>query len=352
MTYRVFGSAGSPYSIKVRSYFRYKNIDHVWLVRNSPALTEEFNKHAKLPIVPLVIFPDGASMQDSTPIIQRLEALFPAQSIQPTDPALRFLSELLEEFADEWGNKWMMHLRWYSASSGPSAESYSRKIAAEIMSGARSGGLGLRDNIAKAAASFRERMLDRGFTVGSNQKTAPIIEQSYLDTIMLLDAHLARRSFIFGRQPTLADFGLAGQLYQCFTDIDAGELMRVHAPHTALWCEAMINPQAVGAGGFESWESLEETLLPLLQSQLPLFLRWSDANAKAVAAGHKEMSVALGDGREWQQSVGGPQRYHAKSLKEIRRKLSLLPEGTGIAKILSRCDCLELLRGGGEQSKL
>ena len=27
-------------------------------------------------------------------------------------PSLRFVSILLEEFGDEWGNKWMFHLRW------------------------------------------------------------------------------------------------------------------------------------------------------------------------------------------------------------------------------------------------
>ena len=31
--YRIFGSELSPYSVKVRSYFRYKRIPHEWIVR-------------------------------------------------------------------------------------------------------------------------------------------------------------------------------------------------------------------------------------------------------------------------------------------------------------------------------
>ena len=30
-SYRIFGVELSPYSIKVRSYFRYKNIPHMWI---------------------------------------------------------------------------------------------------------------------------------------------------------------------------------------------------------------------------------------------------------------------------------------------------------------------------------
>ena len=33
-TYQIFGAEMSPYSVKVRSYFRYKNIPHQWLQRS------------------------------------------------------------------------------------------------------------------------------------------------------------------------------------------------------------------------------------------------------------------------------------------------------------------------------
>ena len=109
--YRIFGSELSPYSVKVRGWFRYKGIAHDWLTR-TPENRAEYDAHARLPLVPLVITPEGAGIQDSTPIMERFEAAFPEPATQPVDPMLAFLSALLEEYGDEWGNKHMFHYRW------------------------------------------------------------------------------------------------------------------------------------------------------------------------------------------------------------------------------------------------
>jgi len=109
--YRIFGAEMSPYSVKVRAYARFKGLPHKWLNRGGENAAD-YAKYAKIQIVPLVVTPEGEGIQDSTPIIERLEAQFPSPSIHPDDKALRFLSDLLEELADEWGNKWMFHYRW------------------------------------------------------------------------------------------------------------------------------------------------------------------------------------------------------------------------------------------------
>ena len=61
---RLFGSELSPYSVKVRSYLRFKRLPHDWVVRDSSTLAE-FQRHARLPLIPLVLAPDGTAMQDS-----------------------------------------------------------------------------------------------------------------------------------------------------------------------------------------------------------------------------------------------------------------------------------------------
>jgi hypothetical protein len=70
-TYRIFGSEMSPYSVKVRFWFRYKDIPHEWLLRNGETRAE-YEQFAKLPIVPLVVTPDSQGLQD-TPLIETLE---------------------------------------------------------------------------------------------------------------------------------------------------------------------------------------------------------------------------------------------------------------------------------------
>ena len=42
--HRVFGAENSPFSVKVRSYFRYKGIPHEWIVRDTSSM-EEYKKY-------------------------------------------------------------------------------------------------------------------------------------------------------------------------------------------------------------------------------------------------------------------------------------------------------------------
>jgi len=109
--YRIYGAELSPYSVKVRSYFRFKQLPHQWIIRSSKTM-DEFAKFAKLPIIPLLVTPQLEGAQDSTLVIEQLEALHPQDSIYPEDTTVNFVSSLLEEFGDEWGNKWMFHMRW------------------------------------------------------------------------------------------------------------------------------------------------------------------------------------------------------------------------------------------------
>ena len=105
----IFGSEYSPFSVKVRSYFRYKNIPHEWRPRNRDNQAE-FQKLAKLPLIPLVLSPDGTVQQDSTPIIEAFEEKFPDPALQPPSETLSFLSLLIEDYADEWLWRPAMHV--------------------------------------------------------------------------------------------------------------------------------------------------------------------------------------------------------------------------------------------------
>jgi glutathione S-transferase len=327
--YRIFGAEVSPYSVKVRSYFRYKGIPHEWIVRG-PASQAEYQKYAKLPIIPVVATPEDEGLQDSTPILDELEKRFPEPSIHPSDPTTAFLSALLEEFGDEWGNKWMFHYRWAREADQRSAGERIAKVMMPEVEG---------EQLAAVTDNIVQRMVGRVWFVGSNEQTAPQIEHSYQEAVAQLEAHLAERRYLFGARPAFADFGLWGQLYNCWTDPTAGGILVDRAPHVVAWVERMLEPKA--EGDFESWESLEATLMPLLKGQLGgRFLPWSDANARALAEGREEFSVELA-GQTFTQK---PQKYHAKSLKALRARYTAVTDKSALDPILKRADCLDWLR--------
>ena len=326
--FRIFGSELSPYSVKVRSYCRYKGLPHEWIPR-SPAVQAEFQKYAKLPLVPLVVTPDGVGIQDSTPIIEQLETRHPEPSIVPADPTLAFLSALLEEYGDEWGNKWMFHYRWFYQ---PDAWATAERIALQMM-GAR-GPLA----VAEARTAVAERMTGRLGFVGSSDATRPTIEASFRQVLALLEAHLAKRPYLLGGRPAMADLGLWGQLYEAATDPTPGALMRASSPNVMAWVQRMVSPAADGP--FEAWDALAPTLLPVLEKEVGgLFLPWSAANEAAISRDDKSFETTLG-GARWSQT---PQKYHARSLAEVRRKYKAAAAAPGLAAILEQTGCLRYL---------
>ena len=291
----------------------------------------EYKKYAKLPIVPAVATPEDEGLQDSTPIIETMEARVPEPSIHPDDATLRFLSELIEEFSDEWANKWMFHYRW---AREVDQRSTAERIAAGNMPDASE------EEREELAEKVLDRMAGRGWVIGSNEKTAPLIEDSFKGGIQLVEQHLSSRSYLFGERPSLADFGLWGQIYQASMDPTAGEILSSGYDATRRWIEKMLDPKVEGE--FETWSSLEPTLAPILEKQVRPFLLWSAANAAALESGAEEFTVDL-DGRSWTQTVGGPQKYHAKSLREIRRKYGEQSSNPELRGILETAGCLEML---------
>jgi glutathione S-transferase len=324
--YRIFGNELSPYSVKVRSYFRYKNIPHEWIIRD-PSNQAEFQQYAKLPLIPLVVTPDGHGIQDSTPIIEHFETLYPQPSIHPPDPVLAFVSALIEEYGDEWGNKPMFHYRWFYE---PDQESSAERLARSMMPGVE---------LASATAMIKGRMIPRLKFVGSSPETKEQIETSFKRQVAILDKHLAGRAYLFGDRPAFGDFGLYSQLYQCSTDPTPGAILRASAPNVLAWIQRMLAPS--NDGPFEPWDALETTLMPLLKDEIAgIFFPWTQANAQALAAGQKEFSMTLG-GKPYSQET---QKYHAKSFAALRARYAAVVDKSALDRILKEAGCYAWLQ--------
>ena len=327
--YRIIGAEMSPYSVKIRSYFRYKAIPHQWLLRNA-ASQAEYDKYARMPIIPLVITPEGTGIQDSTPVIDAIEKLHPEPSIHPDDTVANFISALTEEFGDEWGNKGMFHYRW--------ARDVDQRASAGRIARMR-GPAASEEKHEAFAAQVRVRMVDRVWFVGSSELTAPQIENGFVEMLGLLDSHLATRPYLFGGRPGFGDFGLWGQFYELWTDPTAGALIEGNTPHVLDWVHRMLWPRAEGA--FESWNALAPTLMPILVRQVgKQFWPWTLANETALKEAKEEFSVTLGD-KVWTQK---PQKYHARSLGMLRAKYAGVADKSSLDMVLAAAGCLAGLR--------
>jgi glutathione S-transferase len=328
--YRIIGAEMSPYSVKVRSYFRYKAIPHQWILRNA-ASQAEYEKLARMPIIPLVVTPEGTGIQDSTPIIDQMEKLYPEPSIDPDDGIANFISALIEEFGDEWGNKWMFHYRWARDVDQISSAGRIARMRGPDAS---------EEKHAAFAGQIRARMVERVWFVGSNAVTAPQIEAGFLDMLGLLNNHLEGRPYLFGGRPALGDFGLWGQIYEMWTDPTAGAIIGGGAPHVLDWVHRMLWPKAESK--FETWSALEPTLMPILTKQVGTqFMPWTCANEKALLEKQEEFNVTLGD-KIWTQK---PQKYHARSLGMLRAKYAGVADKAALDPVLEAAGCLAGLRG-------
>mgnify|MGYP002776883678 CR=1 FL=1 len=255
-----------------------------------------------------------------------LELDYPQNPIHPGDVLTSFISALIEEFGDEWGNKWMFHYRWardldQRASSGRIARMLAPK-ADEVSFG-------------KMAEKIRARMVERLSYVGSDEVNGPQIEQGFVETLGLLERHLATRPYLFGGRPSYGDFGLWGQFYELWTDPTAGALIEGSAPHVLAWIQRMLWPRAEGE--FELWPELSLTLMPILIGQVgALFMPWTIANETALLENRSAFSVELG-GSVWTQE---PRKYHARSLAMLRGKYAFLHDHSRLDVVLEEIGCL------------
>jgi hypothetical protein len=112
------------------------------------------------------------------------------------------------------------------------------------------------------------------------------------------------------------------------------QLIDARHPATRAWIERMLHPKV--EGGWHAWSAIRPGVERLLQAEVAgLFLPWSAANAAALESGAAEVSVGL-EGTPFTQQ---PQKYHARSLAEIRRKYAAAKDTPGLDDILSSTGC-------------
>jgi glutathione S-transferase len=329
--YTIYGGLGSPYSMKMRAILRYRRLPYIW--RQMEMGDDRVFKHVKAPVIPVIQYPDGSWHNDSTPMLFELERLHHERSIVPADPAQAFLAYLLEDFADEWGTKAMFHYRWYRARD--------QKQMSEWLAFDRLKGKG-RKMVLDAAEMFRARQVGRMALVGCTPENAPLIEETARAILALFEAHVMEENYLFGTQPSLADFGWFGQLSQLAVDPTPSDLMRGEFPFTFRWLMNLDDASGVDGAWREPHAALPPAVTGLLKLAGDIYFPFLSANAEAIAKGAETFSVTL-LGKPYSQ---GAFKYQVKCLAALRAAYAKL-DAVAKAKlepVLAASGCLAPLQ--------
>ena len=337
---RLIGATPSPYTQKMVALLRYRHIPYSITWGDPGTILDAMGiEKPKLAFLPTFLFPDAQgsleAVCDSTPIIRRLESLYPGRSVLPSDPALGFIDYLIEDFADEWATKYMFHYRWHPEEDADNAGSL-LPLGMDVSMPT--------EMHEQVKGLVTERQVGRLYVVGSNDTTAPVIDASYRRFLAAMEKHLANQHFMLGNRPGAGDFALYGQLTQ-LVGFDPTPRAIAHevSLRTVAWVDHMDDQSGIDPLDSD-WMELDEapdSLRGLLQEIGRVYAPAQLANARAVEAGEKTWETEI-EGATWTQQTFP---YQAKCLKwtneryqalsdSDRQRVDAVLEGTGCDTML------------------
>lgn len=337
--FHLYGGPGSPYSHKMRALLRYRRIPHTWQVpqggfggggtlgsdRQGGSPLAEAGKR----VVPVLRYPSGEYKADSTPIIYDLESRFSDRSVIPPDPGIAFLAHLIEDMADEYMPIPMFYFRWTD-----DAEWCARRQMIGW-----SGALG-DEQLETLAKNFLERQQNQ---LGARaQMPRESVMANYLRIIDAIEAQLKRSFFLFGSRPSLAEFGLYGQLSQYVVDPVVSNVMKDRAVRTFEWEHFLEDMSGIDGQWWAVGDCLTKELAGLIESLASNYFMM--AKMLQETAGMDDLEGA----------VNG-MKYRVKCYLALKQELSSLDDADrqSIRPILEASGCWEPLQfRPGEQDKV
>jgi hypothetical protein len=221
---------------------------------------------------------------------------------------------LLEDYADEWLWRPAMHYRWSFVQDRQYA---SGAIVDEVLPHIPA------PRLLKRFVVTRRQL--GGFVRGDGvtRATRGHVEQSYWTALDRLEAIFARRRFVLGDRPTIADFGFMGPMLRHFgQDPTPQEIMRTRAPGVYAWVARMWNTRASGAAP-ALLSTIDAPLLALLREACETHLVQLRENAVAYGRGLGRYDQVI-QGCAYEQVPSS--RYRVWCLEELRREWSALDE--------------------------
>ena len=234
-TFILWGTAHSLYTGKLRSYLRKKGLAFVERNPSDPEFGKRIVPTVRHMVVPVLETPQGEVLQDTTAIIECLEARHPEPAMVPPGAVQAVVAHLLDGFGCEALLPVAMHYRWsYRAEQeGFLAAEFGRAVYAGP------------DRALQRQAGAQMMQYFSSFlpTLGIHPETVPVFEAACLEFLDALDVHLQQWPYLLGGRPSIADFGLMAPLYAHLgRDPVPASLMKNRAPNVYRWTERMNSP--------------------------------------------------------------------------------------------------------------
>ena len=337
----IVGNPASPYTRKMLALMRYRRIPYAVEWGDPRALIKKMGLEEPKPILlPVLVFNiDGKNraITDSTPIIRHLENEFSLRRVIPSDPKLNFLNYVLEDFGDEWVTKYMFHYRWHFEDD--------IEKAGTVLPLMHDVSLENKSHL-EFKKYFSELQTSRLWVVGSNNKTAPIIEESYKRFLNQLETCLSINPFLFGKRPSSSDYAIYGQLTQLIGfDPTSSAIAHNISPRAISWIDQMEDLSGLNVHE-EDWitfEQAERNLSNIFEEIGKVYVPALLANSNAINQNEKTWTANI-DGAEWNQKSFP---YQAKCLQWINNEFEVLgnDDQEDILNFLRNTGCSDLILG-------
>jgi glutathione S-transferase len=286
LPFRVLPGGGSTFE-----RLRYDLRRRLVASRVLPLTWPEMTADDEFPLVPWLFGPAGENLYDSTAIAGWLDRRTDAaRHFVPHDPAARFVANLVDDYADEFGLYLVHHNRWKVSAMDNDA---SDRLVAEFrppwpLSALMRRWWRRRQTrrlpylFSVAPKGFRiEAMPDDGQPPSREgfPPTHAFLEDGFARLLAALEALLGERPYVLGDRLTLADAGLYGQLAMNLTDPSADRWMRDAAPRVHAWLVRLHrgDTAAAGAAGLR----IDDALRPLLAEVARVFVPLMRQNHRA-----------------------------------------------------------------------
>jgi glutathione S-transferase len=267
MLHRLYGWKVSYFTAKLGCYLNYKQIPYQEKYMNAFDLYYTAKKKVGIPVMPILVTPQGEWLQDTKAIIDEMEKRYPEHSVYPKTPCKRFVSLVLEAWADEFWVPHAMHYRWNRPES---VEFFLAEAGQNLLPNFPS-------FLRNAAGSIVKKTLV-GYlpSVGVRPEQYAIVEKWTVDMLNKLDSHFEVHPYLLGDTPSIGDFALAGPLVAHLgRDTWPKEHLISKTPHVRQWIERIstLSHKDVTLGPLsEDNDEIPATLFPMLRAISQEFL--------------------------------------------------------------------------------